>query len=56
MEGLEEVEEEEVDIVGDMENNKEGVIGEEDGEISLHPLQGCLSSKIIKVKATVGKR
>jgi len=35
--------------VGDRAN-KEGV------KISLHPLEGCLSEKIIKIKGMVGKK
>ena len=57
MEGLEEeVEEEEEVAAGEMKDVKEGTAGEEDGEISLHALQGCPSGKIINVKGNYGKR
>ncbi|XP_052198354.1 uncharacterized protein LOC127805643 [Diospyros lotus] len=55
-EGLEEEVEGEEGVAHEMENAKEGTAGEEDGEISLHALQGCPSGKIIKVKGNYRKR
>jgi len=53
MEGQGEEEEEEAK---EGEGPKGQVEEEEGGEISMHALQGCASSKVLKVRGMVGKR